>query len=480
MTEFEDQIDLRPYIITLLRYKWWIILVGVIFALVALIYTILQPRQYASTATLLLTRSRPVLELADQFPTVTEPVDSRSRMDALLTIADSDAVIQQTIQDLGDNLPINYRSIEGLKRRLDINSQGDSLSVVATVDNPQLAAQIANSWAAQIVKTINTAYSGEQPLEKIQEQIKTAKQEYDTAQQALEALIQHNPKLSLEQKFNETKAVFERIGYANASHIDWLLQRKQSMDELKLQAEALKAQIENGSSSTAGNRGDALAVLLARMNTLGIQNKPAGSNLVIPSSGASNTAPAQTINFPQAAEVVLNLQVEENNIQSDQNRDYANDLEALIQLVEEEKIKADEAIVQITSQFLQPGAEPGSIEALTITRLQELSTEIEKARWQEEQLSSTRDLARDAYKALAQKEAEIKNAALASNQINISSQAIIPVEPEARGTVTKTILAGVLGATLTAVIILILAWWKASNHSEEKQGEQQATATDIG
>ena len=477
MSMNEDQIDLRPYLVTLLKYKWWIILVGFVFALTALIYTLTQPRRYASTATLLLTRSRPVLSLADQFPTVTEPVDSRSRMDALLTIAETDAVIQQTIQDLGENLPTHYRSIEGLKKRLVINSQGDSVSVIATADSPQLAAAIANSSAAQIAQTINIAYSGEQPLEKIQEQLETAETEFGIAQQALEAFIQQNPKLALEQKYNEAKTIFDRLGYEKAVQIDWLYQRKQSMEELKLQAEALKIQIENGSSSVAGNKGDALAVLLARMNSLSIKNNPTTSNLAIPSSDFTNTSPNQTINFPQAAEVVLNLQVEENNIQNGQNRDYARDMDALIQLAEEERIKAEQAIDLLTSQVLDEGKEPGSISEVTAARLQELETQIETARAQEKQLTSQRDLAWEAYQAMAQKETEIKNASLTSNQINISSQAITPVEPEARGTVTKTILAGVLGATITAIIILVLTWWRSSNHTDEMEVGNQNKAS---
>lgn len=474
MNDYQDQIDLRPYIVTILKYKWWIILVGIVFAVIALVYTIMQSRQYSSTATLLLTRSRPVLELADQFPTVSEPVDSRSRMDALLNIAETDAVIQQTIQDLGEILPTNYRSIEGLRRRLSINSQGDSLSVTARAETPELAAQIANSWAAQIVQSINFAYSGEQPLEKIQEQLKNAKQEYDSAQQALEAYIQENQKLSLEQKYNEAKIVFERLGYANATEIDWLVQRKQSMDELRIRAEALKTQIENGSLSTAGNKGDALAVLLARMNALGIQSRPPSSNTVLPSSSSTgSTSSGQTINFPQAAEVVLNLQVEENNIQSDQNGDYARDLDTLIQLAEDEKIKAEEAINLLSSEILQESNDPGSIREKTTSRLQDLETQLEQARAMEKQLTSNRDLSWEAYQAMAQKETEIKNAALTSSQINISSLAIVPVEPVARGTVTKTVLAGILGASLTTIIILFLAWWKSSDQKPEPAAENK-------
>ncbi|MCJ7696189.1 MAG: Wzz/FepE/Etk N-terminal domain-containing protein, partial [Anaerolineaceae bacterium] len=87
MSFYDDEIDLRPYI-NAIRKKWWLIaLITILVAAGAFAYSMLQSRNYETGATILLTRTRASLSLANQFPTINEPIDSRSRMDAMLEIA---------------------------------------------------------------------------------------------------------------------------------------------------------------------------------------------------------------------------------------------------------------------------------------------------------------------------------------------------------------------------------------------------------
>ena len=105
MSIYDDEIDLRPYIFALTR-KWWLILIVTVLATgAAFVYSILQVRNYESSATILLTRSRASLSLANQFPTVNEPIDSRSRMDAMLAIAGSDSLVMQAMEDIHQEYP---------------------------------------------------------------------------------------------------------------------------------------------------------------------------------------------------------------------------------------------------------------------------------------------------------------------------------------------------------------------------------------
>ncbi len=127
MTVYDDEIDLRPYITSLIQHWWQILIVAVIFAVVGLGISLIMPRKYESTATILLTRSRPTLSLAEQFPTVNEPVDSSLRMNALLSLAQSDTLTMQTLNSLGEKLPVEDREIEALKNHVQIGSQGDAI-----------------------------------------------------------------------------------------------------------------------------------------------------------------------------------------------------------------------------------------------------------------------------------------------------------------------------------------------------------------
>ena len=67
MSTYDDEIDLRPYI-QALRKRWWLIaIITGICAAAAFAYSYFQERNYEAVATILLTRSRASLSLADQF-----------------------------------------------------------------------------------------------------------------------------------------------------------------------------------------------------------------------------------------------------------------------------------------------------------------------------------------------------------------------------------------------------------------------------
>ena len=399
----DDQIDLRPIIRAILKNIWVIVFVTLLFAAVAFLYSYTRTHQYKSTAILLLTRSRPVLSLANQFPTVTEPIDSRSRMDALLSIAESDALLQNTMVGIEYPVPSEYQAIDVLKSRLDINSKGDSITVAATTGDPQLSAEIANAWADQIVETINLAYSGEQPLNEIQQQLKSAKSEYDSAQAELESFFEKNPKTTLEQKHNELKHVYDLMGFEQLGQIEYLFNRQQAMEELSYQARALRKQLEGGNQSDAGNQGDALSVLLARMNTLGIRDTTNPPNLDLVTGTAGQLSDSRPPIIQQPAEVVVTVQIDGANNKSDDSDSFVADIDSLIQLIDEEKDRADEAIDALAEDILN---ESNSSPLLnnTASRLQILEKQLESTRSQEEELTTNRDLAWQAYQALAQKE----------------------------------------------------------------------------
>ena len=168
MSVYDDEIDLRPYI-NAIRKKWWlIILITVLGGAAALVAGLIQVRNYQASADILLTRTRTSLELANQFPTINEPIDTRSRMDAMLAIAGSDALVVQTLEDVHEQYPDNGILREELDNSVDITSSGDTININATHPDPVYAAAIANAWAANAVSAINYAYSGEQLPAEIQ------------------------------------------------------------------------------------------------------------------------------------------------------------------------------------------------------------------------------------------------------------------------------------------------------------------------
>jgi uncharacterized protein involved in exopolysaccharide biosynthesis len=461
----EDEVDLRPYIAELIKMKWWIIGLGLLCGALALVISLLIPRTYTANGILLLTRSRAMLSLAEQFPTIAEPVDTRSRMDALIAIAKDDSIANMTLLSLGDAVPDKYRSIEDIKAVINIQNNGDSIGISATTHDPKLSAAIANSWADHLLEMINNAYSGDYPLTKIQESLVTAKEEYNRAQIALEDFIRQNPKKELETRLNEANNVLATYGSERAAQMAYYLYRKQSMVELKEQATTLKNQLDTGNQSTAGNIGDALAVIIARMNAV-MSRSVNISNL--PPSSSDSSSSHSTSNIPSVVpqqNAVINLQVD-GDFPTNGTKGYTADIDAIIQVADEEIIKSDEKIDKLTQDTINP--EPNRIIRITAVaaQIQELEQKIEAATATELELTSDRDLAWQAFQALAQKETEIKNAILANNQVTLASQAIVPGKPDPRGTVQKTFIAGLVGLLLGVVIVIGRYWWRSNTKTE--------------
>lgn len=463
-----DEVDLRPYIAALVNKKWWIIAIGILFGVAALGFLLLSPRKYTANATLLLTRSRTMLSLAEQFPTVNEPVDSRSRMDALMTIAKGDAIANLTLQSLGDTIPDQYRSIEDIKSIINVKNNGDSISVGVTTENPELSASIANTWANHLSETISIAYSGEQPLNKIQERLKTAGEEYQKAQANLEQFIRENPQKDLETRLNEADNLLSAYGNERADQLAYLIKRKQELESLNQQLTALKRQLDDGNRSTAANIGDALAVILARMNSIAVMP----INVTETNMDGTQTPRSSVVSQPNP---VINLQLN-GEMGDGSTAGSPADIAALVQLTEAEIANAEENIQKLASESAHPDPARLDTIAQNAAQIQALMQQIESAKAKELELTSNRDLTWKAYQALAQKETEIKNATSINNQVTIASEAIVPVRPDSRGTIQKTVVAGFAGIILGMIAVLGLIWWRNLNLSGTNAPETKESA----
>jgi uncharacterized protein involved in exopolysaccharide biosynthesis len=461
MSLHEDEIDLRPYIVTILR-KWWLIAVFAILAgAAAFTYSLLQPRTYEATASILLTRIRTTLTLAEQFPTITEPTDTRSLMDALLSIIQSDALAYDTLQALGSDLAAEKANLQDLKNNVSVSSNGDVISITAVFSDPDLAARIANTWARQAVEAINQAYSGEQPLGEIQAQLLTARLEYESAQKNLEAFINDNQIQVLNKRIDEAYLLFSSVADERARQISYYTQRKHAMEDLEIRARALVRQIQNGSQTIAAEIGDALAVL--KMRTIELAARDTFTDGVqVGSSAQRQTITGLAIGqLEMDGGMVFNIQVDEFSNLLDPPQDQIRDLETIIQISQEEQAWVIDKVESLSQQVLSEGGND------TVNRIgayiSELESQLEREEARNLELSSQRDLAWQAYQAIAQKETEIRNVPQSVNQVNLASQAIPPQEPLSSGLIRNTLIAGALGIFLTVFWLVVVQWWRTPN-----------------
>ena len=465
MTTYEDEIDLRPYILVLL-YNWWkICLLALLFAIIAYFFFSTRPNVYGATATLLVTRARLQLSLADRFPTVSEPVDTRARTEALLNLAQNDELAVAAAKELQAQFPDEARDPEAIKKMVEVTTAGDAILVSATSDNPDFAAQAANVWADQMVKAINTAYSSEQPLSEIQSQLQVAQEEYAARQAELQAFLKTSQVDLLTGQVAEAQTLLDTLNQDRAGQIAYFARRKQNMDQLVVQAQALQEQLQSGSTSQVGSLGDAIAVLSARAQAFGLS--ASGS---APSTGFTDGAAveggssAQTPPTDSATSqpgLALNVQLSDLVGLDATTRSYSQDLEQLITQAKAEKAKAEESLASLSREVIQ-GDNQAAVEAAS-ARLQDLKAALEGEQARERELTSRRDLAWQAMQALSQKQSEIMNGSQANNQINLAFEALPPEEPVSSNILARAAVAGAAGAFLGALIVIAAQWWRSLN-----------------
>lgn len=422
MTDFEAEIDLRPLAAALLKGWWRILAAAVLCAALVVALGLNAPRQYSSSAALLLTRSRSVLELAEQFPTINENIDSRSRLDALNSIATSDSVATQVISEVGDQLPEDYRIRSDLRSAVEITNKGDTILITARMEEAEAARAVASAWARHAVRAINQAYNGAQPLEQIDSQLSTVQQSYQQAQKDLESFLETSPIALLETEISQAQEALRLISVEQIRQIQLYENRRQSVQSLGLQARALLAQLEAGSRSQAGAVGDALAVTLARANLLG----------AIPVNGQASS-PFQ-IQIGVQSETAIDL------------AQASSDLRLLVEQADAEVKQLDGEIQTLYAQLAEQ-QNSGEIQAAA-ERLNSLKTRLEAAGSQENELKSRRDLSWQAYQALVEKSAELRNTAQVNDYVSLAADAVLPDEPDRRGLLVTAALGALVGAVL--------------------------------
>jgi uncharacterized protein involved in exopolysaccharide biosynthesis len=75
-------------------------------------------------------------------------------------------------------------------------------------------------------------------------------------------------------------------------------------------------------------------------------------------------------------------------------------------------------------------------------------------------LTNERDIARQAYQALREKETELKSASQTSDTVTLASQAVTPQKPASRGILLNTLAAGGIGLFLGISYVFATEWWQ--------------------
>lgn len=477
MTIYESEIDLRPYIITIAR-NWWKVLIFVLVAVAIVLWIALsQPYEYEATASILLTRSRASLALAREFPTLNEPIDSASRMNAFLSIAKSDALAYHALSLLGDEVPPEERDLDEFKEKVTISNTGDLILVKARSLNPVLSKKIADTWAEQAVLFINQAYSGDQLPSQIQTQLESARVDYEASQAALESFLKSSQLNVLQKRLLESQTLYDSLSNSRAWEIAFYTQRVQDLDQLISKGEALRQQLDRTEASQAAEVGDALAVITARATAFNITLSPVTLPQIPSEEEKGASAPVIINNASRDQQgLSINLNAGELSELTGVAANYRNDLDTLIQLARVEKSKAEQRLQELSNEVINRSGDD-AIQRVA-AEIQVLNAQLENELARQKELTSNRDLAWKAYQVLAEKDTELRNATETNNQVNLATHAVPPEKPLSRGILMKSIIGVLAGSFIGILFVLMTHWWQSS--AVQSRAESRSPAVDPG
>lgn len=408
----DETIDLRPYVDAIIK-RWWVI-IGFILAFVLLaVFFYLSQTQYRATALIAITDPTQRLQFDNR---IVNTVDLDNLLDAYPEIASSDAVLTALLTEARELSNGSISTLPDLQDITDAETGADGrlVRLIVRHEDPEFAANIANSWASIFVSTVDSIYlpsMGE--VEFFDNQLAQTKNALQTVEQELED-FQASSRLGIVE--NELAALQNRQSIYLAEQNRHLL----ILDDIR----SLRGQIAAGSSDTIP-WGDQLTSLILQLKLFETENifdtVPSGTPLQLQLSSQSN------------------LTTEQRNEQ--------------LALLDNLSATAETSISEIDVKKL--GLES---EIFDLQRERQIITN------RYEQLLRDQEIAKETYLTLARKIDEVRiQSSDNSNSLRVASLATPPTEPNRSNLIVTATIAGLAGLLISMGILLVLTWWKTSN-----------------
>lgn len=265
MTE-EDEIDLRPYVMAVLRH--WKIVVGVtvLFAAAAAAVTLATPVTYEASSA-----------VAIAAPGAQPTPAAKSYLD----LATSDKVLTALAKDLAGSTGSPALSAADLKSKLTALQGADPSQVTLQVreTSPDRASKIADAWATAFVAASNYTFNDTQgTLKQLASQSKAAQAQLSQAEADLAT-----------QESRDSVAVLQAQLTAQQSNLTALYSAKASLQAGAAQADSLQSHLRQLDPSSPSSPGDDLAVLQLQLSALGVPTQLQVPDAIAPSGRTVGT-----------------------------------------------------------------------------------------------------------------------------------------------------------------------------------------------
>lgn len=399
---YED-IDLRPYIENLLGQWRIVVALPIITALITLTASSFLPVSYETTALVAVTNPRFQLSNNTDF-------DPATPFRAYPELATSDDLIQELYVAVADDLPSDFSDRQQLKNSLAATNGADPslIRLTVTMNDANTAAIVTNAWADLFVKRANFVFGnqGEDAFLFFESQLGTAEIKLQDAELALVQFQTENNQVTLENGLtvlSETQTAHQRD----------LRQIRSVLEEVRFLQEQLV--LSQADLTTA----DALAGLILQSKALSID---------------ANTASSEGGNALQF------------QLTADTLTTTPEGQSALLDRLEQLLVSKQEFIL---NELLQ-------IEADII----ETQTTLQALKGTRSRLDGERTVAAETYESLARKveESRISSQETAA-QVQLASQAAVPLDPAGLSPLIKSILAAVVALMAAVGVSFLSQWW---------------------
>ena len=465
---FNTLADERPHdkhmtvneILLTLKKRFWLIGAGAVIAgVVALVLSLIWPPTYEAQAVLLITKLRPSVTLDSGFQTVSEEdivnlsiQDEQVRRQTLLGLTSNRALTLQVLDRLGDGLPPEKRSVGYLQSVTDAKTNGNLIVLTAQADRPEGAASLANAWAEVYQDHVNRLYSVTAPTnEQLEGEIESAQTEYEAAKSAYEEHLRTSPEDELSRQIDQKKQILEDLqaAYLAAAYqrVTDLLARIDRIDQLLLDAESLKAQLETRANEN-----------------------PTGVGSILTDGEGFALFTLQAMAFSQGTTYLTTLEIgqgwpREADLTTGQAIDQT---ELLIAALGTARATAQAELEGVSSTLLEgkdlldsgPG-DPGTAHVAQLQQeINDLEAKVERVMEEREDLLDARTLAQESYLTLLRTASEVQILSeLTGAEVRMAAAAIAPTEPSSPRPLLSTALGVVAGGLAGLALAFGLEMW---------------------
>lgn len=396
---YED-IDLRPYLKILQKNWLWLVGATVLLPVIAFIGTQFVPPVYEATALVVVDTQEDLL----QFDPRIRSEDDTQLLDAYPELAMSDAVMVLVAERIGR---ANSMTSTELQKLLNANAGEDPRLIQLTVQeqNPELAAEIANAWAEELIDWINALYgarSGE-TLAFYEEELITAKTDLENAETELIAF----------QAVNRTEVISNTLQTLYQTQAIYLTQINE-INQITEDIANMRTLLGDGSTAVPVSFSDQLTLLSIQTQMFNTEEN----------SFILQLSPEIDISFNSRDEQVQLL-------------------DRLANIAAEQKVTTELNLAELEPEILL------------------LQQQIQEELIKHQSLMRDHVIAEENYLSLARKVAEERILAEdTTSAIRLISKATIADTPVDQNLLSTLLVAAALGFSLCAAALLFFYWWQ--------------------